>query len=116
MRGPAPAWKSGEIWGPAPAWKSGEKMRGPAPAWKSGEIVSATVPPEKEPTRDESGESQQQDEANRDAGGQRHHIAEQGERDHRQHDADHDPLAQGQPGRPTRGQSEPENKTAGDER
>jgi hypothetical protein len=74
------------------------------------------VLPEKEPTGDESRESQDQDEADGDADGQRDDIAGHRQRDHCQHQADHDPLARGQPGRPTRRQAQTEDQAARNQR
>jgi hypothetical protein len=72
--------------------------------------------PEQDATRDEADESQQQDKADGDARGERHDIAEHGQRDHREHEADYDPLARRQPGRPTGGQPQPEHHGARNQR
>jgi hypothetical protein len=70
------------------------------------------VTPDQPAARDQSGESQEQDEAHRDADRQRYHIASHRQRDHRQDQADHDPLARRQPWRPTRGQAQTEDQAA----
>jgi hypothetical protein len=72
--------------------------------------------PEQEATRDQADDSQEQDKAGRDARGQGYDVSEHGERDHREHEADHDPLARGQPGRPTGGQPKPEDHGARNQR
>jgi hypothetical protein len=84
--------------------------------WKSGEIVSATVMPEQPATRDQSGDRQQQDEADGHADRQRRDIAQHRLRDHRQHQADDDPLARRKPRRPTRGQAQAEDQAARNQR
>jgi len=74
------------------------------------------VTPEQKPTRDSSGERQQQHEADRDADGQRRDVAGHRQRDHRQDQADHDALACRQPGRPSRGQAQTEDQAARNQR
>ena len=70
------------------------------------------VTPEEDATRDEADESQQHDEADRDADGERDGIASHRLRDDRQHQADHEPLARRQPWRPTRRQAQAEDQAA----
>jgi hypothetical protein len=72
--------------------------------------------PEHEAARNQAGESQQQDEGDRDANYQRRDIAQHRLRDHRQHQADDDPLARRQPRRPTRGQAQAEDQAARNQR
>jgi hypothetical protein len=80
-------------------------------------ITSATAPTaDQEATGGDAEERQQEDKANRDAGDQRQRIPQQGQRDHRQHETDHESLAQGQPGRPTRSQAQSEDKAARNQR
>src|SRR5205807_3548460 len=55
--------------------RTGKGKWGPAPAWKSGAIVSATVTPEQPATSGKSRKSQQQNEADGDADGERRDIA-----------------------------------------
>jgi len=74
------------------------------------------VPPEQPATRDQSRESQEHDERDRDTDGQRRDIADHRQRDHRQHQADEDPLARRQPGRPTRRQAQAEDQAARNQR
>jgi hypothetical protein len=72
--------------------------------------------PEQPATGDQSGESQEQDQADRDSDGQRHDVAGHRQRDHRQHQADHDPLARRQPWRPTSRQAQTEDQAARNQR
>jgi len=72
--------------------------------------------PEQPATRGNSRESQQQDQADRDADGQRRDVAGHRQRDHGEHQADHDALARRQPGRPARGQAQAEDQAARNER
>ena len=74
------------------------------------------VTPEQPATRDECGDSQQQDEAHRDADGQRHDIAGYCQRDDGEHQADYDALARRQPGRPARSQTQAEDQAARNQR
>jgi hypothetical protein len=74
------------------------------------------MPPEQPATRDKRGESQQQDEADRDADGQRRDIAQHRQRDHREDKADDDALSRSQPWRPTGSQAQTEDQAANNQR
>jgi hypothetical protein len=74
------------------------------------------VTPEQPTTREECGESQQQDEADRDADRQRRDIAGHRQPDDGHHQADHDAFARRQPGRPTRSQAQTEDQAAHNQR
>jgi hypothetical protein len=76
----------------------------------------SAVTPEHPATREKSGQSQEQDEADRDPNGQRRDIAQHRHRDHRQHEADDHPLACRQPRRPTGSQAQTEDQAARNQR
>jgi hypothetical protein len=72
--------------------------------------------PEHRAARDQTREGQKDDQTGRDADGERNDIAGHRQRDHRQHQADHDPLPHGQPGRPARRQAQAEDQAARNQR
>ena len=74
------------------------------------------VTPEQPATGEKSGQSQEQDETDRDPDGQRRDIAEHRQRDDRQHEADDGPLGPCQPWRPTRSQAQTEDQAARNQR
>ena len=76
----------------------------------------SAVTPEQPATREKSGQSQKQDETDRDPNGQRRDIAQHRQRDHRQDEADNGPLACRQPRRPTRRQAQTEDQAARNQR